>query len=128
MSIILVHEIAHLLLAKYYKWKTDKIYIYPLGGITKFNEDINKSLKEELLIVIIGPIVQLIYYYFLTILGIEDIFVFNFILLAFNLLPIYPLDGGRILNIILAFLMPYKKSFKIVHNCQSTKYNLITSR
>ena len=42
MSLIIVHEFGHLLMAKHYKWNTDKIYIYPLGGITKFDVIINK--------------------------------------------------------------------------------------
>ena len=38
---------------------------------------------------------------------------YHYTLLIFNLLPIYPLDGGRILNIIINFFMPFKKSNKI---------------
>lgn len=111
MSIIFVHELGHLAAARYYGWNTDKIYIYPLGGITKFNESINKPLKEELVIVLMGPIFQLVYYVFLLCVGIKDIYLFNFVLLAFNLLPIYPLDGGKILNVFLAYFLPYKFSY-----------------
>ena len=110
MSIIFVHELGHLFAAKYYKWNVDKIYIYPLGGITKFNDLVNRSLKEELIIVMMGPLFQICYYFLLVSLGYRDLYLFNFILLIFNLLPIYPLDGGKILNILLAFFLPYKKS------------------
>lgn len=113
MSIIIIHELGHLLTAKYYNWKIDKIYIYPLGGITKINDKINRPLKEELIIVLMGPIFQIIYYYFLKILGVEDILIFNLILLTFNLLPIYPLDGGKILNLLFSFCLSYKLSYKI---------------
>ena len=68
MSLIIVHEFGHLLMAKHYKWNTDKIYIYPLGGITKFDVIINKPLKEELLIMLMGPIFQVVYFYLLTFL------------------------------------------------------------
>lgn len=111
MALILVHELGHLLAAKYYGWNTDKIYIYPLGGITKFNESINRSLKEEFIIVIMGPVFQLIFFFILTSFGIKDLYLFNFLLLGFNLLPIYPLDGGKILNIILAYFFSYRRSF-----------------
>ncbi len=110
MSIIFVHELGHLSAAKYYKWNVDKIYIYPLGGITKFNDLVNRCLKEELIIVMMGPLFQIGYYFLLISLGCKDLYLFNFILLIFNLLPIYPLDGGKILNILLAFFLPYKKS------------------
>ena len=113
MSIIFVHELGHLIAAKYYKWNTDKIYIYPLGGVTKFNECINKPLKEELVITIMGPLFQIVYYYILTFLGVKNIVTFNFLLLFFNLLPIYPLDGGKLLNIALSSFFPYKLSYKI---------------
>ena len=62
MSLIFVHEMGHFLTSKLLKWKTDKICIYPLGGVTVLNDDINKSLKEEFLIVIMGPIFQMIFY------------------------------------------------------------------
>jgi len=113
MSIILVHELGHLIAAKLYKWKTDKIYIYPLGGITKFNDNLNKPLKEELIIVLAGPIFQIIYYIILTNIGINDISIFHYVLLVFNLLPIYPLDGGKILNILLCYFISYKMSYKV---------------
>lgn len=125
MSIIIVHELGHLTAAKIFKWKTDKIYIYPLGGITKFNESINRSLKEELIIVLMGPIFQIIYYNFLTYMNIENIAEFNFILLGFNLLPIYPLDGGKLLNVILSYFLPYKFSYKITMVISYTVYILM---
>ena len=47
----------------------------------KINDKINRPLKEELIIVLMGPIFQIIYYYFLKILGVEDILIFNLIVL-----------------------------------------------
>lgn len=110
-------------MAKHFKWNFDKIAIYPFGGCTKFNEKINKSLKEELLILINGPLFQILLYIIVIILNIKGIITtrslnlfknYHYTLLIFNLLPIYPLDGGRILNIIMNYLLPYKKGNKIV--------------
>ena len=42
----------------------------------------------------------------------ETIITYHYGILAFNLLPIYPLDGGKLLNIMLNNFMPYKISFK----------------
>lgn len=43
----------------------------------------------------------------------ELIYVYHYGILIFNLLPIYPLDGGKLLHIILTNFMPYKVSYKI---------------
>ena len=108
LLLIVFHELGHFLMAKVFNWKIDKIYIYPLGGITRFNDKINKPFIEELLVAIMGPIFQTV----LTILlcRIDNIINISKTLLIFNLLPIVPLDGGRIFNISLSLIKPYKKS------------------
>ena len=47
MTIILIHEMGHFLTALILKWKVTKVVILPFGGITIFNESLNKPLKEE---------------------------------------------------------------------------------
>ena len=81
-----------------------KIQLLPFGGVAELEEHGNKSLKEELVVVIAGPIQHIwmmaigymlfeagwlhaeLYYFFMW---------NNIIILAFNLLPIWPLDGGK---------------------------------
>ena len=110
-------------MAKYYKWNFDKIAIYPFGGCTKFDEKINRSMKEELFILFNGPMFQMILFAFVFILFNEGFISFrgytifkhyHYTLLLFNLLPIYPLDGGKILNIVINYLFPFKKGNKLV--------------
>ena len=108
ISIIIIHEIGHLLIAIILKWKVEKVLILPFGGITIFNEDINKPLLEEFLILLLGPIFQIIY----TILMNNQLITeYSKNLLFFNLLPIIPLDGSKLLNILLNKIV----SFKISH-------------
>lgn len=110
-SFILVHELGHVTSAIILKWNIEKIVILPFGAITIFNEKINKPLKEELLIAIFGVIYQTIFYFLLTLLNIkEEIFVIHYFILIFNLLPIYPLDGFKIFNIIFNYLFSFKLS------------------
>ena len=89
----------------------------------KFNEKINKPIKEEFIILISGPLMQIFFFIFIYFLLNEGLITYrNFIifktyhytLLLFNLLPIYPLDGGRLLNLIMNMFFPYKKGNKLV--------------
>ena len=98
-SIILIHELGHITSALILKWNIEKVIILPFGGITIFNERIDKSLLEEFIIAIMGPIFQII---FMIIFKENTLFYnYNKIILFFNLLPIFPLDGSKILNIFL---------------------------
>ncbi len=122
-SIIIVHEFGHLCTALYFKWNIDKIIVYPFGGCLKLDEIINKSLREELFILLGGPVAQILFYSAFSYLSTNGFMTYrNFLLfegyhyslLFFNLLPIYPLDGGRIINILMNYLLPFKKGNKLV--------------
>ena len=140
-SLIIVHELGHLLMAKILKIEIDKIYIYPLGGITKLNMNLNTNPLQESLVLLAGPILQLVFYaiYQLILPEYQSLIEFyNYQILFFNLLPIYPLDGGKILNIIVSSKVPYKLSLKysifisyilliiiILNNINNLKLNLL---
>lgn len=110
--LIIIHELGHIISALIFKWKIDKIVILPIGGMTKFNDLINKPLIEEFIIAVSGIIFQLIFY--LLFLRSSDTFFYcNIVILIFNLIPIYPLDGSKILNIILNKLVSFKISYLI---------------
>ena len=92
--------------------KVDKIYIYPFGGIAKFHIPYNYSNYKEFLILLNGPLFQFLAKYILVYLFpnySETINIYHYGILLFNLLPIYPLDGGKLLNIIFG-----KKTKKVV--------------
>lgn len=117
--IIFVHEIGHVISATYYHWNIKTINFYPFGGLIKFDEQINKPIKEELIIVISGLFMQSLLYFFICILHnfyyISDNLFFAFqkyhySILLFNLLPIYPLDGIKIINLLFSKIFPYKFS------------------
>lgn len=99
--------------------KINEIYIYPLGGISKFNMDLNISIKKELLILINGPLFQhLAYLFLLMILPTKKglINTYHYSILIFNLLPIYPLDGGKLIKLLLNKIICYKNSLKLIIN------------
>ena len=99
--------------------KINKIYIYPLGGISKFNMDLNISIKKELLILINGPLFQHLAYLLLLIIvptKKDLITTYHYSILMFNLLPIYPLDGGKLIKLLLNKIISYKSSLKLIIN------------
>lgn len=121
-SIILIHELGHYHAAKINNLKVDKIIIYPYGGITKINTQVNTQIKKELIIAISGIMYQSIYFFLIYILYQNNIireYIFNIFkiynqsILLFNILPIHPLDGSKILNLLLSTIIPYKKTLKI---------------
>ena len=112
MSIVLIHEMGHVLVGLYYKWPIEKVIILPIGGLTVFNQKVNSSLKEEFMIAIAGFVFQTVYY-FLVGKNNQLFTQYYYFILLFNMLPIYPLDGFKIINIIFNVFLPFKKSYII---------------
>ena len=116
MIIIIIHELGHILTSLYFNWNIEIIKILPFGGITIFNEDINRPLKEELVILISGPLSQLL---ICTIIGfyINNYYflIYNYSILVFNILPIIPLDGSKFINICSNYFFSYLNSYRITN-------------
>lgn len=110
-AITIVHELGHVLTALHYKWHIDKVVLLPFGALTVFNEKINRPLKEEFIILIMGPLTQVVaVFLYLQIDYNEYVINYSNLILFFNLLPIYPLDGSKLLNILLNKITSFKKS------------------
>lgn len=110
-SLIIIHEMGHIVISKILSYKIDKVIIYPYGGFVKLNTRINTKIENDLLVAISGIIMQSIYFgiiFFLYRNGIVREYVYDLFflyhksMLIFNLLPIYPLDGAKIVNLILS--------------------------
>lgn len=114
--LIIIHELGHVLLAYLEKVEIKSIYLYPLGGISKLNIPLNISPLKEIIILIAGPLFQFLAYFILLRLMPtykEVIKEYHFNILLFNLLPIYPLDGGKLLKILLELFLPFQISYKV---------------
>ena len=121
-SIIIIHELGHYITAKLHNIQVNKIIIYPYGGLTQINSPINTKISIDLKIAISGIVFQLIYYFIIYILYKNNIIreyifkeftTYNFSILFFNILPIHPLDGSKILNLFLSKILPYKLTLKL---------------
>ncbi|MCM1370556.1 MAG: hypothetical protein NC181_01515 [Clostridium sp.] len=112
-SIILFHELGHIVAGTYYKWKINKIILLPFGALTIFETKINKPFKEEFIVAIMGFVFQIIFYFILKPFNINNLFLFHYSIILFNILPICPLDGFKIVNCILNLIFSFKLSNKI---------------
>ena len=114
--IVLFHELGHIFFIKLFKYKIINVTLYPFGGITKVDKDINTPLNKELLIACGGIIFQLILFIIIYLLPINIItknllYKYNMSILLFNMLPIIPLDGSIIINSLLNKIFSYKVSY-----------------
>ena len=101
LIIVLFHEFGHVFGSILTHTKIKKIIILPFGGLTILKYPLNIKLLNEFLIVIMGPIFQVILYVLLKDYNLYYFKEINIFLMIFNMLPIIPLDGYRILNLIL---------------------------
>lgn len=119
---VLLHEFGHSLVALRYGYEIDSITLWLLGGVASFTE-FPEDWRHELVIAIAGPVVSVLlgvgsYVVFASLPPSVDAarFVFgylailNIVLAAFNLLPGFPMDGGRILRALLARNQPHAKA------------------
>lgn len=120
--ILIVHELGHYILFKYYNINVNKITLYPYGGMIDNNMLINTNSKKVLIISLGGIFIQIVLYliiYLLFKMGFIEynfykmFFKYNLYIILFNLIPIYPLDGFKILNSVLELVLSFKLSLKI---------------
>lgn len=109
LLIIFVHEMGHGAAASFFSWRIKKIALLPFGGVAEMDEHGNRPLKEELIVVLAGPLQHVWMIgvaYILYLIGIvpekwHSLFIeYNLMVLLFNLLPIWPLDGGKLIFIL----------------------------
>lgn len=112
---IITHEFGHVFTALYFKWNIKKIIILPFGGLTIFDELLNRPIKEEFFIAIMGPLFQCVIYFIFILFKINsiDYTIINKVILFINLLPIIPLDGAKIIRLICDYLFSLNISLNI---------------
>ncbi|MEW9096659.1 MAG: M50 family metallopeptidase [Clostridiaceae bacterium] len=117
LAIVILHECVHYLVARYFGFAGFQIEILPVGTVLKLRDIDEASTKEELIISLSAPLINLILaavFYMLFTINPLNIYLLlyecNLIIGLFNLIPAYPLDGGRIIRGILNYKYIYKKA------------------
>ena len=107
---LLVHELAHSLMARRYGMEVSSITLFFFGGVSLIREDSQRP-GQEFWIAVVGPLASLVLgagFTFVALFALSDgtalrnivfvLGVLNCILAAFNMLPGFPLDGGRVMR------------------------------
>ncbi|MGD9677313.1 MAG: M50 family metallopeptidase [Vulcanibacillus sp.] len=117
-AVVVIHELGHVFVAKSYGWEIKEIQLLPFGGMATMKQ-YNDSIWEEFIVALSGPIQNL----FMVVVALScmkfglwsgewtTFFInANLIIGLFNLLPISPLDGNKLLKCILFLFLPFRKA------------------
>ncbi|RRQ50582.1 site-2 protease family protein [Maribacter algicola] len=134
---VILHELGHALTAKKFNINTQKITLLPIGGVAML-EKMPEKPRQELLVALAGPAVNVVIailiflvvpiksYFNFDAIVLEEVlyqttfqnflfylFVANVMLVVFNLIPAFPMDGGRVLRALLSFKIGRVEATKI---------------
>ncbi|MDH3698632.1 MAG: site-2 protease family protein, partial [Flavobacteriaceae bacterium] len=134
---VVMHELGHSLTARKFNIATKKITLLPIGGVASI-EKMPENPTQELLVALAGPAVNVVLAFLLylvvpmqTYLSLDAanlerllsapsfqtmlfyLFIANIMLVVFNLIPAFPMDGGRVLRALLSYSMGRVKATDI---------------
>lgn len=128
---VVAHEFGHVFAARHFGIATPDVTLLPIGGLARL-ERISEEPREEFIIAIAGPMVNVVIALVLVVFFgahlntgglttidstqvsmIDRLAMVNVFLVLFNLIPAFPMDGGRVLRALLATRMGYTRATEI---------------
>ena len=140
MVFAIIHELGHLVAGLILKFKPTELKLTPFGLQIRFNIDYyNKELHiQKAIIALAGPLTNFLIATIIIIfakfnVSIENTYIYqlivysNFLIGIFNLIPIYPMDGGRVLKELLKIILGAKKAYKLTYIISKTVLIILTA-
>jgi Zn-dependent protease len=131
---VVLHELGHALAARKYGIRTQDIILLPIGGVARLEKMPDRPI-QELWVALAGPAVNVVIFALLavylwisntltpdnqlmmtTAAFVERIMGVNIFLILFNMIPAFPMDGGRVLRALLATRLAYIRATRISAN------------
>src|SRR6266446_9261548 len=125
---VVLHEFGHAFAAKAFGINTPDITLLPIGGVARL-ERMPEEPVQELIIAVAGPLVNVVIAIGLFVAGgyqgllspsnveggglVAQLLTINIMLVLFNLLPAFPMDGGRVLRALLATRLSYARATQV---------------
>jgi Zn-dependent protease len=125
---VLLHELGHALAARRYGIPTRDITLLPIGGVARVTRMPDKP-QQEIVVAVAGPAVNVAIAILLAAISkglhrpfsetfmrggiLESLLVVNIVMILFNMIPAFPMDGGRVLRALLALRLPYPRATRI---------------
>jgi stage IV sporulation protein FB len=122
LLIIFIHEMGHAAAASFFSWRIKKVSLLPFGGVAEMDEHGNRPLREETIVVVAGPLQHVwmtgLAFFFEKIGWFSpDLFQlfleYNLMIFLFNLFPIWPLDGGKLVFLLLSLKKPFPEAHRL---------------
>ncbi|MFC4099987.1 site-2 protease family protein [Paenibacillus xanthanilyticus] len=121
-ALVFVHELGHVAVAKGFGWTVREVKLLPFGGVAEVEDGSGVPAKEEAIVAIAGPLQNVWMAAAAWGLGqtglwseewSQYVISANAIIALFNLLPILPLDGGKLMNALLSRTTTYHRTLRI---------------
>lgn len=118
-TIVLIHEIGHVAMARELGWTVTEVQLLPFGGVATMEDAYATDPLDEIVVALAGPFLNIVmmavsYLFWYAGVWTEEwarfFLVSNLTIALFNLLPIWPLDGGRIVQAVLCWFLPYRRA------------------
>ncbi|MDF2669224.1 MAG: protease [Paenibacillus sp.] len=120
-AIVLIHELGHVTAARSLGWTITKVELLPFGGVAETDQLGSSSVREDIIVALAGPLQNAWMIGLAYVMGMSGIWgaewsqtfiQANLMIGLFNLLPILPLDGGKVMQALFSLFLPYYRAIQ----------------
>lgn len=117
--VLSIHEMAHIACATFFHYPIQQVRIYPFGIAAQIGYIGFGNIIQEVCMIASGPLMHMLFPFlfrslytmgYISSSFLDYLYMMNASILIFNLLPLYPLDGGRLLQAFFHSFLPFKRA------------------